>query len=212
MSSKNINKFYGLIIEDEEEEYSNEYHESNNIKNNNETNNELRKLRKKLKEISILEVKDFSSLNQEQIDKLKKKDIIVNKLNSIYKNNEQKIKPKVKIKKEKNLKQLEIEQLQHQSNLLKKKEERKKTFENFWRDKYKKYESYTANPTNEILEQACKIMNVNINNINQEILKSQYHKLALKNHPDKGGTHHQMVNISSSYGIIKKFLDYNNTV
>lgn len=87
MSSKHINKFYGLSIEDvdETEEESNEYTESNI-----ETTNETRKLRKKLREISILEVKDFYSLNHEQIDKLKKKDIIVNKLNSIYKNTEQK--------------------------------------------------------------------------------------------------------------------------
>lgn len=201
MSFQNLNKFYGLKIEDEDEESELE----SNINFN--TNNELRKLRKKLREISILEEKDFSLLNQEQINKLKKKNIIIENLNNLYKKKDSITTPKVKIKKTKNLKELEKEQIEYQQQLLNKKKERKEQFNTFWRDKYKKYESYNSYPTNKILAEACKTMNLKITDINQDILKSQYHKLALKCHPDKGGTHHQMVNLSSSYGIIKKFLE-----
>jgi len=203
MSSKNLNKFYGLKIEDEENE---------NISIDLNTNTDLRKLRKKLREIEKLELKPFGLLNSDEIIKLKKKDSIISALNNIYKsnnepNNEPNLDTPIKLPIQKSFEQLEKEQIEYRQNLMEKKMEKKRIFEDFWRDKYKKYESYSDYPTNKVFNDACKFMNINIKNINKDTLKSQYHKLALIYHPDKGGEHHKMVNLSSSYGIIKKFLE-----
>ena len=44
-------------------------------------------------------------------------------------------------------------------------------------------------------------------NADKNSIKKAYHKLALDYHPDKGGSHEKMLELSKNYGIIKAFLD-----
>ena len=48
-------------------------------------------------------------------------------------------------------------------------------------------------------------MKLDNNTLDLEILKKTYHKLALIYHPDKGGSHDEMLELSKNYGILKAY-------
>ena len=51
-------------------------------------------------------------------------------------------------------------------------------------------------------EKACKILEINTNDLTKTILKKQYHKLALKYHPDKNGCKENFQEINEAYSYL----------
>ena len=49
-------------------------------------------------------------------------------------------------------------------------------------------------------------MKLDINDLTQDKAKKSYRKLALVYHPDKGGSHEKMLELSKNYGILKAYL------
>lgn len=171
------------------------------------TENLERKLKKKIREIKRLESKNPEMLSPSEKEKIEKKHSILEQLNKtniqhLYSKKE----TKKKISNHKSFKKMEQEQLEYK---LKKEEQRKeklKSHEEHWREKYRQYERYDSIPCNKEIKNACHVFKIKTNNITIDIVKSQYRKLALLYHPDKGGEHEDMIKLSKSYGILKKYL------
>lgn len=185
------------------------------------TKNKQRKLKKKLRQIERLSQKKISFLTPDEREKLKNKEKIEEKLDSLL-NPKIYIKPKKKKRKKSNA-QIDRENLEYKKKLMREKEERYKRYEEFWSKQYNNYQKWnkeynkskssnkgysnTFYNFNNGIKDACIYMQMDINNLNLDKAKKAYHKLALKYHPDKGGSHEKMLELSKNYGILKGYFD-----
>ena len=182
----------------------------------NSTENINRKLNKKLREIERLEAKDYNLLNDYEKEKIANKERILELLNTNIHNTYSNPRKSKNTNMNKVLKRMEREQLEYKRAKEEKTKEKQKKHEEHWREKYKQYEhdSYSRfkdKPKFDIYEKelkdACKVFQIKPDNIDKKVVKSQYNKLALMCHPDKGGTNEAMIELSNSYGVLKAYLE-----
>jgi hypothetical protein len=185
------------------------------------TRNKERKLKKKLRQIEKLSQKKpcFLSLNEKE--KLKNKKKIEKELDNLL-NPKVYIKPKKKKRKKSNA-QIDRENIIYRQKLIREKEERYRNYEEFWSKQYNNYQkwnkeynknkkSYYTSYNNRLynfgngIKDACLFMQLDINNLDLDKVKKAYHKLAREYHPDKGGNHEKMLELSKNYGILKAYL------
>ena len=185
------------------------------------TKNKQRKLKKKLRQIERLSKKKTSFLTSDEREKLKNKEKIEEELDSLL-NPKIYTKPKKKKRKKSNA-QIDRENLEYKKKLMREKEERYKRYEEFWSKQYNNYQKwnreYNKNKSsskgysntfynfNNGIKDACLFMKLDINNLDLNKAKKAYHKLALKYHPDKGGSHEKMLELSKNYGILKAYFE-----
>ena len=184
----------------------------------NSTENINRKLNKKLREIERLEARDHTLLNDYEKEKIANKERILELLNTNIYNTYSNPRKSKNTNMNKVFKRMEREQLEYKRAKEEKKKEKMKKHQEHWRAKYKHYEydSYSRfkdkpkfDKYEKELIDACKVFQIKSDNINRKLVKSQYNKLALMNHPDKGGTNEAMIQISNSYGVLKAYLENN---
>lgn len=184
------------------------------------TKNKQRKLKKKLRQIEQLSQKKSDFLTLDEKEKLKNKEKIEKELDNLL-NPKNYIKPKKKKRKKSNA-QIDRENLEYKKNLMREKEERYRKYEEFWSKQYNNYQKwnreYSKNKSsykgynntlynfNNGIKDACLFMQLDINNLDLDKAKKAYYKLALKYHPDKGGSHEKMLELSKNYGILKAYL------
>lgn len=182
----------------------------------NSTENINRKLNKKLREIERLEAKDYTLLNDYEREKIANKERILELLNTNIHNTYSKPRKSKNINMNKVFKRMEREQLEYKRAKEAEKEEKMKKHQEHWREKYRNYEhdSYSRfkdkpkfDKYEKELRDACKVFQIKPDNIDRRLVKSQYNKLALMNHPDKGGTNEAMIELSNSYGVLKAYLE-----
>ena len=186
------------------------------------TKNKQRKLKKKLRQIERLSQKKSSFLTPDEKQKLKNKEKIEKELDDLL-NPKVYTKPKKKKRKKSNA-QIDRENLEYKEKLMREKRERYKRYEEFWSKQYSNYHkwnneynkgkksnySYYSNRSYNFdngINEACLFMQLDINNLDLDKAKKAYHKFALEYHPDKGGSHEKMLELSKNYGILKAFLD-----
>ena len=179
-----------------------------------QTKNKKRKLEKKLRQIERLKKKKVERLSRDEINKIKNQAKIKEQLEEIlcpkvY------IKPKKKKKKIKSNRQIDLENKLYREKLQREKEERYRRYEEFWNNKFKNYRKWNNeyhkkgkkfNNFDKSIIDACRFMKLDNNTLDLEIVKKTYHKLALIYHPDKGGSHDEMLELSKNYGILKAYL------
>ena len=184
------------------------------------TKNKERKLKKKLRQIERLGQKKTGFLTPDEKEKLKNKEKIEKELDNLL-NPKVYIKPKKKKRKKSNA-QIDRENLEYKKKLMREKEQRYRRYEEFWSKQYNNYHKwnreYSKNKSsykgynNRLynfgngIKDACLFMQLDINNLDLDKAKKAYHKLALEYHPDKGGSHEKMLELSKNYGIIKAYL------
>ena len=185
------------------------------------TKNKQRKLKKKLRQIERLGQKKTGFLTPDEKEKLKNKEKIEKELDNLL-NPKVYIKPKKKKRKKSNA-QIDRENLEYKKKLMIEKEERYKRYEEFWSNQYNNYHKWDKeynkgkkrnyrDYNNRLynfgngIKDACLFMQLDINNLDLDKAKKAYHKLALEYHPDKGGSHEKMLELSKNYGILKAYL------
>jgi hypothetical protein len=208
------NTYEGLNIED-------------NTNINSTTSNLIRKLRKKINEINILKTRDRSLLNEAQKLKISKKGALLEQLQNeldketsyVKKEKQKQQNRERKRKKEKTLKQL-LQEIEKEQREHKAKEERMrnikyKAYNERWKkrtqEQHKERKSQRQQHTcNVDVLNACKLFDININELNTTNLKKARRKLLLIHHPDKGGDETLTKEINNAYTLLVKYLeDYN---